>query len=62
MQLQHIIDALEQIAPTALQEDFDNCGLLVGQRQADINGILLCIDVSEQVIDEAKQHGCNLII
>ncbi|MGN0186617.1 MAG: Nif3-like dinuclear metal center hexameric protein [Paludibacteraceae bacterium] len=62
MQLQNILDALEQIAPTALQENFDNCGLLVGQRQADITGILLCIDVSEQVIDEAKQHGCNLII
>lgn len=62
MQLQNILDALEQIAPTALQEDFDNCGLLVGRRQTDITGILLCIDVSEQVIDEAKQHGCNLII
>lgn len=60
--LNTIIDALEAFAPRALQEDFDNCGLQVGQRDAEITGALLCIDVSEAVIDEAIQKHCNLII
>ncbi len=62
MKLQTIIDQLEAFAPLALQEDFDNCGLLIGKRNAEITGILLCIDVSEAVIDEACENRCNLII
>ncbi len=62
MKLQEIIDKIEAFAPLALQESFDNCGLLVGRRDAEIAGALLCLDVSEAVIDEAARLGYNLII
>lgn len=62
MKLQQIIDKIEEFAPLALQEDFDNCGLLVGRRDAEITGALLCLDVSEAVIAEAVRLGYNLII
>lgn len=62
MKLQQIIDTLEAFAPLALQESFDNCGLLIGRRDAEITGALLCLDLSEAVIAEAAQHGYNLII
>lgn len=62
MKLQDIISVLEQMAPTAYAEDFDNVGLLVGNPNQDINGILVCHDALEQVIDEAIQKNCNLVV
>lgn len=62
MKLQQIIGILEEFAPLALQEDFDNCGLLIGRRDADITGALLCLDVSEAVINEAVRLGYNLVV
>lgn len=53
---------MEEFAPLALQEDYDNAGLLVGDPMAKIKGALLCIDVTEKVIDEAISLGANLII
>lgn len=57
-----LISYLEQIAPLAYQEDYDNCGLLVGDRQSDCTGVIVCLDVIEDVIDEAIRNGCNLIV
>lgn len=62
MKLQQIISVLEQMAPTAYAEDFDNVGLLVGNPNQDINGILVCHDALENVIDEAIQKKCNLVV
>jgi len=62
MIIQEICAALEDFAPLALQESYDNAGLQIGKRTANINGILLCIDITEAVVDEAIQHNCNLII
>lgn len=62
MELQTIIDHLESFAPLAFQEDYDNCGLLLGNRQQTISGVLLCIDVTEAVIDEAIATNHNLIV
>ncbi len=62
MIIQDICTILEDFAPLALQESYDNAGLQVGKRTANINGILLCIDITEAVVDEAIQHNCNLII
>jgi dinuclear metal center YbgI/SA1388 family protein len=62
MIIQDICTILEDFAPLALQESYDNAGLLVGKRTDNINGILLCIDITEAVVDEAIQHKCNLII
>lgn len=53
---------IEEIAPLALQEDYDNAGLLVGDKSMQVTGVLLCIDVTEEVIDEAISKKCNLII
>lgn len=57
-----VVNALERFAPLPLQEDYDNAGLQVGLTAADVSGALLCLDVTEQVVDEALQKGCNLIV
>ncbi|MFX7844669.1 Nif3-like dinuclear metal center hexameric protein, partial [Acinetobacter baumannii] len=48
--------------PLPLQEDWDNAGLQVGLTEAEVSGALLCLDVTEQVVDEAISKGCNLIV
>ena len=62
MKINEIIQSFDEFAPIAIQEDFDNSGLAVGNIESDISGILLTIDVTEEVVDEAIQHNCNLII
>ncbi|MBM3921874.1 MAG: Nif3-like dinuclear metal center hexameric protein [Sphingomonadales bacterium] len=57
-----IIKVLEAWAPPALQESYDNVGLLTGDRSDRCTGVLCCLDVTEQVIDEALQKGCNLVV
>ena len=53
---------LEAIAPPALQEDYDNSGLLVGEPATEVTGVLVSLDVTEAVVAEAKAKGCNLIV
>ncbi|MDR2684607.1 MAG: Nif3-like dinuclear metal center hexameric protein [Prevotellaceae bacterium] len=62
MKLLEITAILEKFAPLALQENFDNSGLLIGDENAEICGALLCIDITEEVIDEAISLGFNLVI
>lgn len=63
MKIKQVVDALEQYAPLPLQEGFDNAGLQVGLTEAvEVSGALLCLDVTEAVVDEAMQKGCNLIV
>src|SRR5690554_4038815 len=62
MKLQQIISILEQMAPTAYAEDFDNVGLLVGNPVQQVSGILVCHDALESVIDEAIRKKCNLVV
>ena len=63
MKIKEVIDALERFAPLPLQEGFDNAGLQVGLTEAwEVSGALLCLDVTEQVVDEAISLGCNLIV
>ncbi|MGN6648310.1 MAG: Nif3-like dinuclear metal center hexameric protein [Cytophaga sp.] len=57
-----LISHLEQIAPLAYQEDYDNCGLLTGNRQHECSGVVVCLDVVEAVVDEAIVKGFNLIV
>ena len=57
-----MIDALERFAPLPLQESYDNAGLQVGLTETEISGALLCLDVTEAVVDEAISRGCNLIV
>lgn len=62
MKIKDVIRALEMFAPLPLQDGFDNAGLQVGLTDAEIAGALLCLDVTEAVVDEAIASGCNLIV
>lgn len=62
MQLNALIRALETWAPTALQESYDNSGLLTGHPELEITGVLVSLDVTEAILDEAKTRGCNVIV
>lgn len=57
-----MVDALERFAPLPLQESYDNAGLQIGLTEAEVSGVLLCLDVTEAVVDEALRRGCNLIV
>ncbi|MFI3330466.1 MAG: Nif3-like dinuclear metal center hexameric protein [Rikenellaceae bacterium] len=62
MIIKELIQIIEQQAPLSLQESYDNSGLIVGQQNDEISGVLLCVDISEDIIDEAIEKNCNLII
>ncbi|MFZ6051740.1 Nif3-like dinuclear metal center hexameric protein [Halocola ammonii] len=62
MLLREITKALNEIAPLALQESYDNAGLITGDPRMEINGAVLCLDSTEKVIDEAISKGVNLVI
>ena len=63
VKIKQVVDALEHYAPLPLQEVYDNAGLQVGLTEAvEMSGALLCLDVTEAVVDEAIQKGCNLIV
>ena len=57
-----ITAVLERYAPPALQEGYDNCGLQAGDAGAECTGVLLAVDATERVIDEAVDQGCNLVV
>lgn len=62
MKIKEILSLLEEIAPLAYAEDFDNVGLLVGDSNNQATGVLVCHDALEIVIDEAIAKKCNLIV
>lgn len=62
MKIKHITDYLETIAPLPYQENYDNAGLIVGDKQATLTNVLLCLDSTEAVIDEAITNNCNLVV
>ena len=62
MKIKEITNYLEEIAPLCYQEKYDNSGLLVGNKDEKIRGVLITLDCTEEVIDEAISQDCNLII
>ena len=62
MKIKEIQFVLDEIAPIGYAEDFDNVGLLVGDENTEITGILVCHDALESVIDEAIKIKCNLVL
>ena len=62
LKVKDICGAIEQFAPLSLQENYDNAGLQVGDPEAPVSAVLLCLDVTEDVIHEAKARSCNLIV
>ncbi|MBN8825329.1 MULTISPECIES: Nif3-like dinuclear metal center hexameric protein [unclassified Spirosoma] len=61
-QIRQLTAYLESFAPLAYQESYDNAGLIVGDPGTDITGVLVTLDVTEAVVDEAIAKGCNLIV
>lgn len=63
MKIKEVAETLERFAPLPLQESYDNAGLQIGLTEGeDVSGVLLCLDVTEQVIAEAEALGCNMIV
>ena len=62
MKLQKLINYLESIAPPAYQESYDNAGLIVGDPNVTIKGVLICLDSTEDIIAEARKRKCNVIV
>ena len=62
IKIKEILKEIELFAPLPLQESFDNAGVQVGDVNQFATGALLCLDVTEEVIEEANDRGCNLII
>lgn len=62
MIVQDVINYLHDLAPLAYAEDFDNVGLLVGNKNQTVSGILVTLDTLEAVVDEAIENHCNLIV
>lgn len=62
MTVNEVASILEQLAPLGYAEDFDNVGLLVGDSEMEVQGILVTLDTLENVVDEAINKNCNLIV
>jgi dinuclear metal center YbgI/SA1388 family protein len=62
MKIAEIIKVLEKTAPISLQESYDNAGLITGSQGWECTGIICSLDATEEVVMEAKQKGCNLIV
>lgn len=62
MILSELITALEEWAPLSLQEAYDNCGLQLGDPSMEVLSALVCLDCTEEVVEQAAALGCQLII
>ena len=62
MKIKDTLAIHEEMAPLGYAESFDNVGLLVGDKNNDLTGILVCHDALETVIDEAISNKCNLVV
>jgi dinuclear metal center YbgI/SA1388 family protein len=62
MKIKEIISCIESYAPLSFQESYDNSGLITGSPDQETDSVLLSVDVTEEVIDEAVKHNCSLII
>lgn len=62
MKAKEIISIIETIAPLSLQESFDNSGMIVGDKEQIISGVMICLDVTMPIIEEAIRKNCNMII
>jgi dinuclear metal center YbgI/SA1388 family protein len=62
MKLKELCSFLDSAIPLSYQEGYDNSGLQIGVPDSEVNSILLAIDITEDVIDEAVTNDCNAII
>jgi putative NIF3 family GTP cyclohydrolase 1 type 2 len=62
MQIKDLTELLDHWAPPSLQEGYDNCGLLTGSPHTPCHGVLCTLDVTAAVLQEARNHHCNLVV
>lgn len=62
MQIKDVLKVLEAFAPSVYQENYDNSGLIYGNLDQNLTGILVTIDITETVLEEAVKENCNLIV
>ena len=62
MKISDIINHLETIAPRHYQEEYDNSGLIAGDITKECSGVLISLDCTEEVVREASEKKCNLIV
>ena len=62
MQIKDVTNYIEELAPLAYAEDFDNVGLLIGDYNTKVTGVLVTLDTLEETVDEAIAQNCNLIV
>jgi dinuclear metal center YbgI/SA1388 family protein len=62
MRIKEISQVLETFAPLAFQEEYDNAGLIIGNPEMEISGALIALDITAEVLDEAIENNCNLVI
>jgi dinuclear metal center YbgI/SA1388 family protein len=60
--IRDVLKCIETLAPPSLQESYDNAGLIVGNSSTEVKGVLVCLDSTEAVIEEAIRLGCNLVV
>ncbi|MFD1315740.1 Nif3-like dinuclear metal center hexameric protein [Namhaeicola litoreus] len=62
MKVKEVIKIIEDFAPLHYAESFDNVGLIVGNAEAEVKGVLVSLDTLETTVDEAIEKNCNLIV
>lgn len=62
LKIKHIKNIIEQYAPLDLKESYDNVGLMVGDVESEVTSVLVALDCTLEVIEEAKEKQCNLIL
>ena len=62
MKISAVITCLETFAPPSLQESYDNAGLLTGNAGWECTGIIISLDATEEVVMEAVEKKCNLVV
>ena len=60
--VREIASAIEEFAPLRLQESYDNAGLQVGDPEAEVSAVLLCLDVTEDILEEARRRSCSMVV
>ncbi|MCA8911708.1 MAG: Nif3-like dinuclear metal center hexameric protein [Planctomycetes bacterium] len=62
MRVSTLVDFFDRLYPFALAESWDNVGLIVGDSRAEVAGVAFCLDVTHDVLDEAVEAGCNVVV
>lgn len=62
MKLESLISFLEELAPISFQDSYDNSGLILGSKNADISNVLVCLDVDDDALDHAIEQHCQMIL